>query len=384
LHAFTLVALSLSMTLGHGPGAASRPAVEDLSGLLAEMRKEHRVPGMVAAVFRSDGIIAIGATGRRRARSTTPVSIDDRFHLGSCTKSMTATLCAMLVEEGKLKWTTTVAEAFPKLKEKIHPGFQGVTLEQLLCHRSGLADDRSPDLRTWSKIILLNGDLREQRQSLVEIALGRAPAKPAGTAFAYSNYGFAIAGAMAEAATGEQYETLIRRKLFEPLGMTTAGFGAPAGDVEGDQPQGHNSMFGMYTSVAPGPMADNPAVITPAGRVHCSIGDWAKYAMLHLNAERGKPRLLKAETFKKLHDDAFDQDYAYGWAILDADWAKGKVLAHDGSNGLWYAVIVIAPAADIAFLVATNAGDETAEKACREARRMMRERFIPVTSKPVE
>src|SRR5215470_14160319 len=64
--------------------------------------------GMAAAVLRGERIIAQGVAGVRKRGSAERVTLDDRFHLGSCTKAMTATLVAMLVEEGKLNWTTTL------------------------------------------------------------------------------------------------------------------------------------------------------------------------------------------------------------------------------------------------------------------------------------
>ena len=79
--------------------------------------------------------------GTRRAGVNIPVTINDRFHLGSDTKAMTSLLAAMLVEEGKLRWNTTLAEVFPELAEKMDAGFRNVTLEQLLSHTSGIPSD---------------------------------------------------------------------------------------------------------------------------------------------------------------------------------------------------------------------------------------------------
>ncbi len=369
--------------LACAPVVARPSATEDLTAFLAEVRSKHRVPAIAAAVVRCDGLVAIGVEGWRAVRSKRAVAANDRFHIGSCTKSMTATLCAMLVEQGKLKWDTTVADAFPELKERLDPKLRDVTLKQFLCHRSGLPDDHRPDLATWPKVLMLSGELPDRRRSLVEIVMSRAPAHEPDSQFAYSNYGFAIAGAMCEAATGESYERLLRSRLFEPLNMKSAGFGAPGAvgpDAPIDQPRGHDSLFGIYIPLIPGPGADNPPVIAPAGTVHCSIGDWASYATLHLAAARGRARLLKPETFERLHDDGYGQEYAFGWIIRSEDWAGGKILAHDGSNGRWYAVILIAPQADIAILVATNAGDETAQRACRTAIRGLRERFMGATT----
>ncbi|RIK66998.1 MAG: penicillin-binding protein [Planctomycetota bacterium] len=372
----TMAALSFVPSVAADP-LTTQPAADDVTAILKDVLKKDRVPGMAAAVVRCEGPIVVGVAGRRAARGKQKIAAEDRFHLGSCTKSMTATLCAMLVEQGKLKWETTVAEAFGEQAEKLNPAYRTVTLKQLLCHRAGLAEDRRPDLATWPKVLLLSGDMLKQRRSLVEIVLSREPAHEADSKFAYSNYGFAIAGAMCEAVTGEAYEALMKRMMFEPLGMTTAGFGAPGSPEKIDQPRGHDTLFGMYSAVPPGPGSDNPAVIGPAGTVHCSVGDWAKYARMHLLGAR-KPEavpLLKPATVEILHTDPYEQGYAFGWVIRDEEWAGGKMLAHDGSNGRWYAVVLIAPQRDLAILAATNAADDTAQKAIGGAIRKLRESF---------
>src|SRR3954471_15802775 len=80
--------------------------------------------GMVAAVLRGGRIIAQGAAGVRKRGTAEHITIDDQFHLGSCTKAMTATLVAMLVEEGKLDWTTTLGELFGDTVKPVHPAWE--------------------------------------------------------------------------------------------------------------------------------------------------------------------------------------------------------------------------------------------------------------------
>src|SRR5688572_27585103 len=94
--------------------------------------------GMAAAVLRGERIIAQGVAGVRKRGTAERITIADRFHLGSCTKAMTATLVAMLVEEGKLNWTTTLSELFADTVKPMHPAWEKVTLRQVLAHRAGL------------------------------------------------------------------------------------------------------------------------------------------------------------------------------------------------------------------------------------------------------
>jgi CubicO group peptidase (beta-lactamase class C family) len=166
---------------------------------------------------------------------------------------------------------------------------------------------------------------------------------------------------MAEKVTGKSWEALMREKIFRPLGMTSAGFGAPGKATKNDQPRGHKADG---SPVEPGPGADNPVAIGPAGIVHLSIRDWAKFAAANLPS--AKTKLVKPETLEKLHTPAAGEPkYAMGWIIADGQpWAGGPALTHAGSNTMWYAVVWLAPAKDFAVLVACNQAND---KACNDA-----------------
>ena len=337
----------------------------DLSPLIAPILERHELPGMVAAVVEGERTVGLAAAGVRRRGSPEKVTVDDRFHVGSCTKSMTATLCAMLVEEGKLSWETTLGGTFPELAESMRPEYREVTLEQLLTHRGGMPSNVDRGLLFWHLRRLVTTPT-DDRRSLLEGVVTKAPASEPGTKHLYSNTGYAIAGHMAEQVTGKSWEDLMRERVFERLGMSTAGFGAPGRADVVDEPRGH-SVSGQ--PVEPGPLADNPPVIGPAGTVHCSIRDWAKYIALHLRGAQGDAKRLKPATFTRLHTPVGDQPprYAMGWGVARRDWGEGDVLTHAGSNTMWFAVAWLAPRRDFAVLVASNQGGDEAEKACDEA-----------------
>jgi CubicO group peptidase (beta-lactamase class C family) len=351
---------------------AKLDAVPNLNEALEQIRQKHQVPALAAAVVKDGHITSLSAVGVRRTDKQDPVEANDSFHIGSCTKAMTATLCAILVQKGKLKWDSTIGEVLADQKNKIHVDLQKVTLEQLLMHRSGLPEDRVPDA-TFLQIRALTGPMLKQRRQLVEIVLSKKPPEAPGAKFQYSNAGYTVAGAMCERATGKTWETLMRDELFKPLGMTTAGFGPPATRTKTKQPSGHIESGGKLTPMPAGPFADNPAVIGPAGTVHCSLADWAKFANFHLRGENGQESILPKEAFEKLHTPLAgdNQHYAFGWLVAERPWAGGKVLTHSGSNGLWKAVIWMAPNRDAAYLAATNVGNETSSKACDEAVSML-------------
>jgi CubicO group peptidase (beta-lactamase class C family) len=333
--------------------------------LVEQVRADHDAIALAAAVVDEKGVLAIGVAGLRQKGSTEQVQIEDKFHIGSCTKSMTAMLCGMLVEQEKLSWDSTIGGTFPELKDKISAVYLPVTLQQLLCHRGGLPEDGRPGA-TFSKMLALEGEIREKRIKAVELLLNEKPGADPGSKFIYANAGFVIAGAMAERATGKSWEALTQTMLFEPLGMGSAGFGAPGTPDKVDQPRGHAALFGSPSVIPPGPRADNPEVIGPAGRVHCSLLDWAKYAAAHLAEGRGDRALLEPATFEKLHSDPFAQDYGFGWGQGPGDWAEGPTLQHAGSNGRWYARIHLDRGRKVGYLIAANHADPAAVEAVGE------------------
>jgi CubicO group peptidase (beta-lactamase class C family) len=353
-----LLAISLALLIPVIGRAA--PPTKDLSALLAPIVKKYDVPGMAAAVVQNGETVALGVAGVRTRGKPEKIEPTDCFHIGSDTKAMTALLCGILVDEGKLKWNQTVGATFPDLKKSMHPQYQSVTLEQLLTNHSGAPGDIMKD-GLWEKLTQHQGTPTSARRLLLESVTSKAPEAVPGEKFIYSNAGFAIAGHMAEQVTSKSWEELMREKIFRPLGMETAGFGAPGTAAKNDQPRGHNEDG---SSVEPGPGADNPVAIGPAGIVHCSVGDWAKFVAANLPS--AKIKLVKPETLVKLHTPVAGQPkYAMGWLIADKQpWAGGPALTHDGSNTMWYATVWLAPEKDFAVLVACNQANS---KACNEA-----------------
>jgi CubicO group peptidase (beta-lactamase class C family) len=351
---------------GGGAQAPARAAREprDVSALLAPIRERHGVPALAGAIVEGSAVVALGADGVRQLGRDARVTPEERFHLGSCTKAMTATLLARLVEAKELAWDSTVGAAFSDLAPKMDPAWRAVTLGELLTHRAGAPAELDAG-GLWKRLRESEASPRDQRRMLVEGVLARPPVAPPGTKFLYSNAGYAIAGAMAERATGKAWEELMRERLFEPLGMAGAGFGPPGKPGSLDQPVGHDALG---KPVGHGPKADNPAAIGPAGGVHASLADWARFVAAHIDGERGGAKILRATSFEKLHTPppGAEPAYAMGWGVTQRSWG-GRVLTHSGSNTLWFCTVWIAPEKGFAVLVATNQGGDEAQRACDEA-----------------
>jgi CubicO group peptidase (beta-lactamase class C family) len=359
----------------------NRANVRDLAAPLEPIRASNNLPALGAVVVLSNRVVGLGVTGVRKFGAPEPVTVNDLWHHGSITKSMTATLAAMLVEDGEISWTTRIADVFSDLAATMNAGWKTVTLEELLSHHSGAPADLNPS-GIWAELEKRRGTPREQRRFLLEKVTALPPEAPPGTKYIYSNAGYAIAGAMLEQVTGTAWEDLIAKRLFQPLGMTTAGFGAPGTPGTLDEPWGHTFVDGEPRPVPPGPDADNPPAIAPAGRVHCSLVDLAKYAAFHVAGDRGDGWLLPPESFKILHTGfvpvslSSDDRYAMGWVVTSRDWAGGTALTHTGSNTMWFTVVWLAPKKDFAVIVVTNVGGNRAATATDRAAWTLIQEFL--------
>ncbi|RYD21281.1 MAG: class A beta-lactamase-related serine hydrolase [Verrucomicrobiaceae bacterium] len=362
-----LLAVSTLLFLSGSRLPAAEPA--DISASLEPFLNDGKVPGLAAAVVVDGKIVAAGAAGVRKHGSPEKVTVGDKFHIGSCTKSMTGTLAAMLVKDGKIKWSSTVAEIFPGLR--MNDGYKDATLLQLCSNTGGVPGDVPPEL--WNKL----GERREkpeagERKELVKGLLEAAPAYPPGKGNTYSNGGFSIAGAMLEKAGGKSYQELLDARLFKLLDIRSAGYGAAGNPRKVDQPWGHLLKDGNPEPVPPGPDADNPPAITPAGRVHLSVLDFAKYANLHLGTMEKAP--LDDKQLDFLHTVVPPaKDYAVGWVATQRPWANGVALMHNGTNTMNHAVMWLAPKRKFAVVVMCNIDDA---KACDDVAANLIARFL--------
>jgi CubicO group peptidase (beta-lactamase class C family) len=324
--------------------------------------------GMAAIVLRGNSIVAKGVAGVRRKGAADHITLDDRFHLGSCGKAMTATLVATLVEEGKLKWTDTLSRVFAGTIKDIDPAWEKVTLPMLLAHCAGMRIMANRALRTRVRSM---ENVRDQRLAIARYTLSRAPDRAPCAKFTwlrYSNIGYTIAGAVVEHVTGRSWEDLMRDRLFKPLGITTGGFGPPGTPGKTDQPWGHSWITGKPHD--PGsPSAEPPFFYGPAGLAHMTVTDWAKFIAIHLRGDPANPNrqaaLLGLDTFAELHTTATAGTYSAGWLITRAGWAKGarpgdigRCLWHGGSDGRWACAVTVASEIDFAVLVAGNRGPD--------------------------
>ena len=340
-----------------------------LPQLVEWARGTQNAPAMGAIIIRNGQVIERAVAGVRSTASSVPVTTEDQWHLGSITKSMTATLAAVLVEDGLITWDTTPAQVWPGSVDDMHAAFRNVTLRQFLSHTSGMKRDDEYSAAEDSA----PGSVMQKRQAWAMRLLASTPTQLAGTE-SYSNVGYVVAGAMLEARAATPWETLMIARVFAPLGMTHSGFGAPGTAGALDQPLGHWSRTSGFEPVPVGPGADNPMTVGPAGRVYSTLDDFSKYLLAHMNGERGTPSLLRVDSFRTLHTPVVP-DYALGWNVVPVIGSSEPGFSHAGSNQRWLAFTWFAPSRNLAVLMVTNGGGDRGDAAISALNSVLRDRI---------
>lgn len=356
----TLAALPLAAAPRFGWAQASGAEAE--AALDAAM--VNGPPALAAAVLTRAGVSWSGVRGVRRAGHETRATLEDRWHLGSNTKAMTAAVFGRLVEQGRARWDMPLTDALPGLG--IDPAWAATTPEILMRHRAGLLDAGLLD-QAW--LIAAHADQRplpEQRAEFAAEALARPPAGPVGQ-FAYGNGNYIVLGAVIEAITGQPWEAVMEAELFGPLGLASAGFGPPRDEA----PWGHRGGV----PVDPVGLADNPRALGPAGTAHMSLADYARFVSAMMG---GSPDWIGDETRRRLLTPAAGSPpaYAAGWGVGAAPWAgaggPGPTITHNGSNTMWFATVLAAPERGLGYIALSN--DAAAgQRACQSLVRRLAE-----------
>ena len=316
-------------------------------------------------------IVANEVVGTTKIRGRIAAKDDSKWHLAGCTRPMTVTLLAMLVEEGKLSWDTLVSDVLPEVRPIIHPDYKNLTLRLLLANRSGLAVN-NPASIPWRDLYQLNAPLHERRRNVVFESLKEKPEFLPGERYRQSRIDFVLAGVIAEKVSGVSFEEQLEQRVLKPLGMSSARFG-PQNYAGGEgQPLPHERVGNFLNSLDSGRDADVPELFSPAGTLHMTLTDWAKFVAFQLGLPSA-PKLIRDSTLHTIQTG--DWNYSWGQFFAKRRWADQTVLYTQGSNGANMAMNWVAPSIDFAILITSNSS--TAYEALREAYKRIMAIYMP-------
>ena len=310
------------------------------------IRTTFNIPEISYAVISGDSILEIATVGKHSLNLPDLASLEDRFHIGSNTKAMTAFIIAKYVEKGKLKWTTKFFDLFPEWKLKSKPEYFNITLQDLLSHRAGIqpfqGEEEDP------KIPIFKGTKKQKRKQFSQFLLTLKPVFPdEQNPFVYSNAGYTLAALMVEKVSGKSWEQLVKKTFNKDLKLNVK-FSWP-------ENQHHKDTWGhLYENEKLIPVPSNTDLTIdytePAGDLNIKLKDYVKFIQLNLQGLQGKDNYLNSKTYNFIHKGI--ENYSLGWYNIYEN--NNEFSTHSGTDGTYYTLAQIDRTKNIAFIIFTN------------------------------
>ena len=343
-----------------------RASAEGINATLVEIARKYNLPALAAGF--DNGTFREAVIGLRKVGTNADATTEDIWHFGSNTKAMTATTIGMLIQDGLLRWDSSLRELLDGIGIEIGDAFTNVTVEQLSSHTSGISDK---PLQSSRETLLRSYELgpSDGRILVSNFTLSVAPVTTQGT-YEYSNMNYVLLGLIIDTVSGETVEDVIQSRLWNPLGISTGGWGPnPESSLTStDNPYPHTANGALGKGGMPSPlpesipfvMRDNPPCLHPAGGAHMSLADYSLWLRSHFDPAVQARLNISQPLLTKLHEIALGTGQNFytfgGWGRLRS--GDGYSLSHDGSNTMNYATAIIEVSQRRATFAVTNVGGE--------------------------
>lgn len=323
-----------------------RPDYASLDAAVQGEAARWNVPGIGVAVLH-DGEITATATGVRSISTKMPFTTNTISQIGSISKVFTTTLVMTLVDEGKLDLDEPVITYVPDLRLGDQHARAALTLRHLLSHSGGFEGDRFLDYG--------RGDDAYER-SMVEMDTLQQWFQP-GELFSYCNVGFYLVPLIIQRVTGEVPEDLMRKRIFEPLGMETVTFYAEDA-ITRDHAVGHKLGDRLNGPSVARPFIIGGRHVNLCGNIMATPSELLKFAQLHIGGgEFEGTRIISAESAELMQTPRIDagppnRSFGQGWSMYV--WPDLKVIEHTGGTIGFCAYLSVVPERNYAIAIVTN------------------------------
>jgi CubicO group peptidase (beta-lactamase class C family) len=269
-----------------------------------------------------------------------PVTSDTVYRIGSITKQFTALALLQAVEQGRMRLTDPLEKYVPEVRQlrDRHDGTPPVTLLQVATMTAGI--DREPDCEGP-----LDGPVSRWTAKLLECVPGTGYASEPGTAYLYSNIGYAMLGFAIERAVGMPFTAYVEQRIFVPLGMTRTAF-EPTAELRRDLARGYSrrGREGPHSSEVADRELEGRGYKVPNGAILSSVRDVARFVAWELG--HGPDSVLAPATRDANLRRVYSATSGRGELALDSGYGLGfqaqrrgevVVLGHGGSTAGYHA-----------------------------------------------
>ena len=335
-----------------------------LDDYVARALRQFGTPGVAIAIVKDGRVVLTKGYGLRRLGDAAPVDAHTLFQIASNTKAFTTAALAMLVDSAKLRWDDHVTDFIPDFQLSDPWVTREFTVRDMLTHRSGLGLGAGD-------LLWLHSDYPEHE--IVRRIRAAKTASSFRSQYAYDNVMYIAAGELIPAITSQSWAEFVRRRIFEPLGMTTASATLLGVPPNADMATSHDLVDG-HMRVIP---ADSADVTASAGAIVACVADLSKWLIVQLDSGRlGDRRLWTAERTRDMWSPQtirpIDEDntpvaalapsfsaYGLGWGLTD--YRGRKMVAHSGGLAGMTSRTVLIPSQRLGVVVLTNADNSLSD-----------------------
>lgn len=334
------------------------PTMEQrLAGIDAQLQPllaDWKAAGFAVSVVYKDQLIWANGYGYRDLDKKLPVTPNTLFAIGSCTKAFTSSLLGILQKDGKLDYDKPAASYLPALRFQTGDLTGGVTVRDMMCHRTGLPRHDF----SWYLTPTTRDSLMQRIQYL-------EPSAPLRQRWQYNNFMFLAQGVLAEKLTGQPWEMLVRERFFAPLGMKNTTTSVVDLARQADASVGYETVKDSLIRRMDYYNIDG---MGPAGSINSSVTEMANWVRMWINGGKfeGKavlpaayvPEAMSSQMVigaglpTKEKPDVFMNNYGFGWFL--GSYRGHYRVEHGGNIDGFAANTCFFPSDSIGIVVLSN------------------------------
>jgi CubicO group peptidase (beta-lactamase class C family) len=333
-----------------------------VAAALREAASRHPAVGLAFAVVHADGPASFAVHGLAHLDGPVPVGEDTVFRIGSITKLFTAIAVMQLWERGRVDLDAPASEALKAFRlVPAGPGIGSPTIRHLMTHTSGI-----PDAARIADLLHVEVGPFDSRPPVLSVPMGaplpslaehyrsglRVVAEP-GTAFAYSNPGYATLGQIVEDVSGRPLAAYLREHVFGPLGMDRTDL------VRSDRIRERLATGYAIGRTGPRPVPDRDWIGAGGTGAYSTIRDLARFAGALLDSGRAGRRgaILRPDTLAMMLAPQYQPDArlpGMGLGFFRHDLGGHRAVGHDGILPGFHSSLLMAPDMGIVVIALTN------------------------------
>lgn len=360
----TLAVVLAAIGLSVGP-LATHPAIADdpdyttvlqtLDQEIPQMMAEDGTVGLTIAIVDGQDVIAAKGYGYADRAAKKPVTADTLFHIGSVSKTFTATAVMQLVEQGKVRLDAPLSRYVPEFS--MLPRYKGnvITVRSVMDHHSGIPGD------VFNGLITNNQPDRKFRRWLLKALAKMRPERRVNTMSAYNNSGVVLLQNLVENVTGEKFDAYTAKHLFAPMGMPRSTYN--------DRTPSDEDLTGNYMARSKDDVRSRPREYVngwSTGSIVSSANEMANYLrMLNAEGHGVNSRVLKAKTLQQMLTEQTDLPLdistarnGLAWFLFPDTW-MGFLYMHNGATIYNFTMLQALRDSDLAVFVSANTATPT-------------------------